>query len=448
MKISNATLRGTRLASGSFIVLFLAVIAACLWLAKTYHLRLDWTYAGSNSVSIATARVLGELKGPVKITAYASENRELRKSVSDLIARYQARKPDISLDFVNPDTDPARTRAAGVRFDGELVIEYGTGREPLSQVSEEQLTNTLVRLSRGADRWVVFLSGHGERSPDGRANHDYGTFGEAMGKRGLKARQVILAENMQIPANTAVLVIAGARANYAPGEVAAIRKFVADGGNLIWLQDPGELHGLTPLADDLGIQFGRGVVVDPVSQVLTGGASASFMVATQYGGHAAVRGFDLTTLFPEAGAIRYEAPDGWTAEPLVESSPQSWAESGELSGRIRFDAGADRRGPHTIAVAMTRQQDNRQQRVIVVADGDFLANQYIGNGGNLDLGMNFINWAGGDEELINIPAATIPDQKLDLSRTAQLVIGIVFLFGLPLAFIAGGTIVWWRRRKA
>jgi hypothetical protein len=62
--------------------------------------------------------------------------------------------------------------------------------------------------------------------------------------------------------------------------------------------------------------------------------------------------------------------------------------------------------------------------------------------------MNFINWTSGDEELINIPAATIPDQKLDLSRTAQLVIGIVFLFGLPLLFIAGGTVVWWRRRKA
>lgn len=447
MKVTTRTLRGARLASGGFVLLLLAIVGVCLWLAKTYHLRLDWTHTGRNSVSVATERALETLKQPVRITAFASENRELRKPITDLVARYQQRKPDIQLEFVNPDSDPARTRAAGVRFDGELLIEVGNAREPLSQLSEEQLTNALLRIARTGERWIVFLAGHGERDPEGRANHDYGTFGEAMSKRGLKARRVTLAENTQIPANTATLVIAGARTDYAPGEVAAIRKYVAGGGNLLWLQDPDGSHGLTALADDLGIQFARGTITDPLSRLVTGAENGNFMVATQYGSQAAVRGFELTTLFPEAGAIRYEAPPGWTTEPIVETTPQSWLET-TPGGNAHFDTGRDRRGPLTVALAMTRPVEKREQRVIVVADGDFLANQFIANGGNLDLGMNFVNWTSGDEEFINIPATTSPDQQLNLSRTGQMWIGIGFLFALPLLFLASGTLVWWQRRRA
>lgn len=446
-KVTVKSLRGARLASGGFVLLLLAIIGVCLWLANTYHLRLDWTHTGRNSVSVATVRALETLKQPVKITAFASENRELRKSITDLVGRYQQRKPDIKLEFANPDSDPARTRATGIRFDGELLIEVGNAREPLSQLSEEQLTNALLRLARSGERWIVFLAGHGERDPEGRANHDYGTFGEAMSKRGLKARRITLAENMQIPANTAALVIAGARTDYAPGEVAAMRKFVADGGNLLWLQDPESLHGLTPLADDLGIQFARGTISDPLSQLVTGVTDGNFMVATQYGSQAAVRGFELTTLFPEAGALRHEAPPGWRDEPIIESSPQSWLES-TPGGNAKFDTGRDRRGPLTVALAMTHSLEKREQRVIVVADGDFLANQFIANGGNLDLGMNFVNWVSGDESFINIPPTTSPDQQLNLTRTGQMWIGIGFLFALPLLFLAGGTLVWWRRRRA
>jgi ABC-type uncharacterized transport system involved in gliding motility auxiliary subunit len=84
----------------------------------------------------------------------------------------------------------------------------------------------------------------------------------------------------------------------------------------------------------------------------------------------------------------------------------------------------------------------------VVGDGDFLSNSYLGNGGNLDLGLNLVRWLSGDDNLLDIPARTAPDSRLELSRTAGAAIGLGFLFILPLLLIATGLLIWWRRRRA
>ena len=83
---------------------------------------------------------------------------------------------------------------------------------------------------------------------------------------------------------------------------------------------------------------------------------------------------------------------------------------------------------------------------MVIGDGDFLANSFLGNGGNLNLGLNLVRWLSSDEQLLDIPARTAPDLQLDLSRQASIVIGLGFLLVLPLLFITAGALIWWRRR--
>ena len=88
-----------------------------------------------------------------------------------------------------------------------------------------------------------------------------------------------------------------------------------------------------------------------------------------------------------------------------------------------------------------------QQRILVIGDGDFLSNAFLGNGGNLDLGLNLIRWLNADETLLSIPAKTAADLSLNLSKTATGVIGLGFLLVLPLGLISTGLIIWWRRRR-
>ena len=435
-----------RLASSGFVLLLATIVGLLLWLSRDYHMQFDWTYGSRNTLSEASRSLLAKLDKPVTLTAFASEAGGLRKNITALAARYQKHKKDIRLEFVDPNLDPARVRAANVRVDGELVVEIDGRRENLNQLTEEALTNALVRLGRSGERWVVFVSGHGERSPERPANHDLSNWATQLDKRGIKTRSLTLGGNTAIPDNTSVLVIAGPRVRYLPVEVKQIEQYLARGGNLLWLLDPGPLHGLERIAESLGVEPQRGVVVDPSSQALTG-SSPTIIVVSRYGHHPTVQGFDLASVFPEVAGLSVQAPKGWDQQVLLDTAPGAWVETGKLSGAIRFDAGDDARGPVVLGVALSRKQEQREQRVIIVGDGDFLSNAFLGNVGNLDLGVNLVNWLASDDSFINIPARTAPDQGLNLSNPAQLALFAVFLLLLPLGLMAAGLTVWWRRRK-
>jgi ABC-type uncharacterized transport system involved in gliding motility auxiliary subunit len=452
-----------RLMNLSFVVLFLLAVGLLQWLAKEYHLQFDWTRMHRHSLAPASVTVAERLKEPLKITAFASQRGETRRFIREMVARYQKHKPDITLEFVDPDTAPERVREAGVQFDGELVFEYGDARESLSptQFNEQNFTNALTRLGHRGERWVVFLSGHGERSPDKQANFDLSTWAGQLQSRGFQTRTLSLGEHPRIPDNTTVLVIAGPRTRLLAGEVREIQNYVDRGGSLLWLHDPGLLLGLEPLAESFGIEFHPGVIVDPASEDITGNAAA--IVVTKYGSHPVVRGFGDNTVFPQAAGISLSTPEGWQGSVLMDTRPASWSETGALDGPIQFDKGRDIRGPLNLAVALTRTLDKfavgeaakprdgadnrREQRVIVVGDGDFLANSFIPNGGNLELGMSLVNWLSQDDAFVNIPVKTARDRSLDLSRGGQLAIVAVFLALLPITLIGSGVWIWLRRRK-
>jgi ABC-type uncharacterized transport system involved in gliding motility auxiliary subunit len=437
-----------RLANVVFVLLFLGAVGLLHWLSRQYSLRLDLTGTGRHSLSEASIAATERLKGPVKITAFVSQRGDLRARIQALVERYRRHKPDMETRFVDPDESPAEVRAAGVQHEGELLLEHADAKEriaPPSHLDEETFTNALTRLGHRGERWIVFLSGHGERSPDRQANFDLSTWSGELGKRGFKTRTLSLGENPRIPENTAVFVIAGPRARLLAGEVKEIRKYLERGGNLLWLSDPGPLLGLEPLAETLGIEFLPGTVVDPSSQEITG--NAALILVSNYGAHPVVRDFANATLFPQVGALQLNAPKGWQGSTLLDTRPSAWLETGPLGGRIAFDKGKDMRGPLTLAATLTRNQDKHEQRVAVIADGDFLSNSFLANAGNLDLALSLINWLSRDDAYVNIPVRAARDRRLELSHSVQLALVGVFLVVLPLGFIGGGVSVWWRRRK-
>ncbi|GAB6042769.1 GldG family protein [Endothiovibrio diazotrophicus] len=467
MEVTRRSRLRIRLQNALFVVLFLATVALLAWLSTRYVVTADWTAGGRNTLSAESAELLATLDQPVEITAYATEDPVLRGRIQELVKRYQRHKADIALHFVNPEAEPARVRDLGITVDGELVVAVGDREEQLQQLSEQALTNALQRAARGGERWMIFVSGHGERDPLGQANHDLGKFGGEMERRGFKLRTLNLAKEGTVPDNTTALVIAGPRTTLLPGEVTLIERYVRDGGNLLWLGDPGDtLLGLQPLADRLGINFLPGTVVDATTQ-LFGIDNPSFALVTDYLPNPITGEFELTTLFPQAAALDFEAPEGWEGEPILETLPRSWTETGELSGNIRFDEDqGERSGPLTLGISLTRSLDGdepkdgapeeegegdegkgAEQRVVVIGDGDFLSNAYLGNGGNLDLGLALFQWLGHDDRFIAIRAKSAPDLTLTLSDNAVMGISVLFLFALPLGLLGSGLFIWWRRRN-
>ena len=449
MKISSRI--QVRFHNSLFVVLLLCVIGLLALISSRYHFELDWTHGHRNSLSQASRDLLTKLPILPVFTVYATEQDQIRKPIQDLLRRYQRVRPELVINYINPELEPDLIRERGISIDGELGLELNGRTEYIKKVNEQNITNALQRLSRNVERWFLFLTGHGERNPTGVANHDLGQWSKQLALKGIKVREFNIAENSVIPHNTSAVVIASPQLDYLAGEVNAIIDYINQGGNLLWMQEPGSLHNLDKLADFLSLRMLKGTIVDPNGK-LVGVNDPRFCIVSEYPKHEITENFNAVTLFPFARGIELEHNEQWHRTVVLQTMPRSWAEMGELSGKVRLDAGVDIAGPLPIGVALNRRyasspsSEPHEQRIVVVGDGDFVSNAYLGNGGNLDLGLNMVNWLAHDDGLISIPAKTAVDIQLTLSATSQTIIAFGFLVIIPLLLLGSGAAIWYRRR--
>jgi ABC-type uncharacterized transport system involved in gliding motility auxiliary subunit len=85
--------------------------------------------------------------------------------------------------------------------------------------------------------------------------------------------------------------------------------------------------------------------------------------------------------------------------------------------------------------------------VVVIGDGDFLSNSFLGNGGNREFGQRVFDWVNGDDDQINVPDKSAPDRTLSLTQAQLGAISVVFLVAVPLVLAASGLLIGWRRRR-
>ncbi|MDQ7074384.1 MAG: hypothetical protein Q9O24_04365 [Gammaproteobacteria bacterium] len=193
----------------------------------------------------------------------------------------------------------------------------------------------------------------------------------------------------------------------------------------------------------------RGVIVD-ASGSLFGIDSPDFALVSEYGDHAITAPLQTVSLFPQAQALQAKQPSGWQVQTLLQTLPRSWTELSPIEGEIGFDEGSDERaGPLSLGLVLQRPLPNQreQQRVVVIGDGDFLANQYLGNGGNLELGSRLFSWLTEKDNLLQISMPKAADSQLQLSSWQIALIGFGFFLLLPAGLLLTGFMIVWRRRR-
>ncbi|MEO8165462.1 MAG: GldG family protein, partial [Betaproteobacteria bacterium] len=365
MKLNRKLRLQLLIQNGLFVVLLIGFAMAIVWVTKDIKTQWDLTQGQRNTLSQASLGVLKQLGGPVKVTAYATAQDaegDSRKTVETFLGSYLRAKKDFELTFIDPREQPQKAQAAGIRANGELVVEYNGRSEHLTSLTEQDMTNLLLRLARASERQLNYLDGHGERKLDGRANHDLGDFGGQLSVKGFKSAALNLAIAPEVPDNVAVLIIASPRVDLLPGEVIKIKRWIEKGGNLLWLIDNDSLNGLQGLADELGLRLTPGTVIDPAAGGLK--LPPTFALATAYGKHPITEKSTVTTIFPYARRIAPNEGTKWRFTPLVEVAHNGWLETGAIDDSVAFDRNKDVRGPIVVAAALERSVGDRKQRVV------------------------------------------------------------------------------------
>ena len=476
--------RGTRagaLTSAS-VLLLLAILVGLNYVAGRQHKRWDLTEGGQFTLSDQSRKVLDGLKAPINVKVFAKDTEFQR--FRDRLEGYTYASSQLKVEYIDPDKQPAVARQWQVQQYGTIAVDYNGRIERITTDTEQDITNAIVKAVEGGEKKVFFSQGHGEHdttSADQRTG--YNTIAGALQRDNFAVEKVVLAQQQDVPADAAVLVIAGPKTDFLQPELDMVNRYLDKGGKLVLLLDPPDgadaapLTGLIALARAWGIDVGANVVVDvsSVGQML--GAGPSVPVVATYPDHPITENFGLITAFPLARSVTpvEGGTNGRTAQPIATTSAESWAET-DLAAVFkgtpvaRDEAAGEKEGPVTLAAAIGVDAPNApnapatpptppapgqrapetppkpQTRVVVIGDSDFATNAVLGTQGNRDLFLNAVNWVAQQENLIAIRPKQAGDRRVTMTEDQQRRVLLLSVLGLPLAVAALGVWTWSRRR--
>jgi ABC-type uncharacterized transport system involved in gliding motility auxiliary subunit len=437
-------------------VAFIGIVVVINYLVYNNTKRWDLTEDKQYTLAPETLDTLSKLPGEVQAQAFYS-GRAPRETAEQLLEQLELSSGGkFDYEFVDPEANPVAAEQAGITQDATIVLSMGDQKQTLTSSTEEELVGGLVRLMNPERQAVYFLTGHGEKSLAAGGEQSYSTVERTLENKNYSVSELSLLTTNQIPEDAKTIVIGGPTSPLSEAEIELLQGFVENGGGLVILMEPPLTPDAAEAADPLasylqeswGIQVGRDILVDLSSQQ----PYAPF--ALSYGEHAITRPFQRTTTqFPTARSVgaAAEAPSGVSIIQLVLTGDQSWAETNleglaEGQSQPQYDAGQDLPGPVSLAVAAESFENNG--RVLVIGDSDFPIDGNYTAWANGDLIINSVDWAVGQEDLINLTPKNQTSRVL-LPPQAS-VMNLIFLgtvIVLPGLALLGGILTFIQRRR-
>jgi ABC-type uncharacterized transport system involved in gliding motility auxiliary subunit len=447
------------------VVVVLGILIAINYIGKHQNKRWDLTANQQFSLSDQTKTFVGKLDAPLQIMVFVQDQEA--PAYRDRLKEYEYASKQVSTEYIDPDKKREIAQQNGVTAYGTLVLKYKDRTEHVTNNTEQDITAGIIKVVNGTKKKVYFTAGHGEKDTASSDRQGYDTIAASLTTENYEVAKVVLAQTGAVPDDAAVLIVAGPKNDFLPGEIDAVKKYLDKSGKLMLMLDPPEkaesapLTNLIALAHDWGITVGNDVVVDVSGMGQLIGANEAVPVAATYPSHPITAGFNVITAYPLA---RSATPvtggvNGHVAQSLVQTSDRAWAETNlkDVYGGKPLKPGEQK--PVSLAAAVSaspadapkpddtnKDAPKPETRVVVFGDSDFVSKSVLGIPGNRDLFMNSVGWLAQQESLISIRPKDAADRRLTLTAAQQNNIMALTLLIIPGLIFGSGVYAWWRRR--
>ena len=445
------------------IIALAAILVFLQTLAARHSARFDSTSNKRFSLSTQTDKILRGLAKDVIFTCFFKEDAPERTELADLLKEYAGTSPRVKYSFIDPNKDPVTARRYKIKNYGAIVLESSGNEERLSEITEEKVTNAILRVTRETRKVVYVLTGHGEKSMDDTLADGLSEMKRAVESEGYMIKSLLTLRD-SIPSDCTVLIIPGPEKDIFPPERAMIEGFLSEGGTLLLLIDPlTDLPQIDGLVAGFGIEVTKSIIIDRFGKLLAGNYLTP--IVNKYGKHPITENFRLASFFPQARAlvVAKDKPQGVEARVLASTGESAYAETNiadVIKGKTQFDSETDMTGPIDVAAVATKEGSPRPAvkdpsnparygRIVVFGDSDFASNAYLGLSGNKDLVMNTIGWLAEEGDLIAVRPKNPVSQPVVLNVKQGRVVFWLPVIGLPaIVFVIGVLVVVNRRRAA
>jgi len=334
-----------------------------------------------------------------------------------------------------------------------VVLESGKRFETVGRPSEGTLYEGLYRL-RSLDSGVLtVLRGDGAGDLQSYRETGYSGLANALETEGYRLLSIVSPALTAVPDETTALLVNAPQRQLPAVALGAIRSYLASGGRMVALLEPGLTSGIESVLAEYGIEALDGVVVDPMFATPERSALGPSVISNSYETHLVTRGLNRNrmTFFPSTRAFRLRKPQvSDRLVRLVLASHLSWvAESpGALAEGASADAKETRRQYHTIVAAGRYERKGRRIRIVAFGSSRFASNRHLRTLFNLDLIVNAVHWVAEREPEIAIrPKIRSTVQfPLPIESSLATLYGVGLL--VPEILLIGGGVVWLRRRHS
>lgn len=359
--------RSTQTGTNAFVsILSLVVILGLInFIAVRYSPRIDLTENQLYTLSPETQEIVENIDKPTKVYVF---DKEITPQDEDLLENYQRYNDNFKFELVDPDIKVGLTQQFNVQSLGDVYLEYGdkkqlvqtlvvfNQREPLSEI---KLTNAIEKIKKDYIPNVYILQGHGEYSLEPSPEGSLSEATNNLESKGYNVKPLNLIENAGIPDDADVVIIASPKRELFDQEVAALKEYSQQGGNLFLLLDPNADAGLDPILKDWGIQLDNRIIIDGSGSGNVVGLGPTTPFITNYGNHPITEEFaNSISFYPISRPIDTIEVENVEATSLLVTNEQMWAESNLESEEVIFDPEEDIPGPFDLGVALTRTINN------------------------------------------------------------------------------------------
>ncbi len=430
----------------------------------TYKRDVTWDVTPNqvNTLSSQTQKVLAALDDHLRIVLLFADPRvrtEVEQQVGPLIRNYENYTKKVVYENHNVVKKPNIAKEFGFnRGAYGLFMSYKGRKKVVKNVSEEDFTKVMTKLTKDEEKVIYFVTGHGEFPLDAKENEPQALsfLKEELESVFYKVKSLNL-RNQDVPENASLIAIIGPQRALLDGEIKKLTDFAFNGGRLLIAADPAQEHNVGELTEKLGVEFADHIVLDDTGQLVGRGPTTSFGIPS--------KASEITRDFPESPSLHTIAsPLKKTAdaknfkyEELITSQTKTQSVS-----ELKEDAPVVGNGPFTLGYLVTGKlkrlepedgtptlkTSDSEFKAIIFGDSDFLSNVDIKNQLNYNLALNSINYLTDDTDVIGIRPKMAETTQINMLQTEASIYLLAFILPLPLLFLGGGAVTWFRRRSS
>ena len=291
---------------------------------------------------------------------------------------------------------------------------------------------------------VSVVTGHKERSIERTWAQDWNRMAKVWKHRSALVNHGFIVNSQDITKgdfkeDTDILMILDPMMAYSEAELSKIKSYINKGGNLLIAAEGKNSAFINPVLSLINVEIQNSSIVSDhtgrVSELSFGTVNKNApSLLTDYG-------MDEIEL-PGVSPLSYEEKDGFTVIPLLTTNKQ-----------YTSLADQDQKESFTVALALERAQNGKQQKIIVVGDADFAADKTILKNrldpftANTLFYKNIFRWFTAGEYPLLFEDITGSDNTIIMSNAKEKVYKILYIWIFPFALLFIGGFIFWRRRR-